>query len=496
MNKITNSTNSVARNYNGDRLVWPIEDPINDVKAILSWGLGEIPYIGSFLSMLLGLLWPKSQEDVWNEILKKLEKLIDEKIDEAVYSLIKSKLPGLEEAQALYLQMVKTGDKQVISEQFIASNTVITAASSVFQNPDYEWLLLPLFGIFTHIHISLLREGVIYGKGWGWSEEVHKEYVTLTTTTIAQYINYLDAVAERQETKLKASAPTSPGQHMTDITNYWNKFGTLKTFYVNDVSEILKFMDPTIYPKPVSKKDMDFDDVYTPAVGTADDFDDRCRSMAGWANMPYSKPLSTISEIYIEYFNKSPRVLNTYYKDGIGPRVWNQKDTRSNPVSIISDGASGVEKETFTLPSPTANETFPLVAVEVKAASIPATIILHTSSGQGITLCDRPYLDWGWTTYAVEGRRLTTFNMWTLSRFYDDVLGCVFFGFSVDPLLAPPKVIILSFITAVNDGILSSPVFKKLPKSTQREIKVERKNFWEHIMNFGNGAKSIDLLMF
>lgn len=472
---------AIEKSYNDSNLVWPITDPINDVKAVLSWALGNIPYIGGFLSMLLGLLWPNSQVDVWDEILKKLEKLIDEKIEDAIYSLIKSKLPGLEEAMMLYLQTVKTGDKLVISEQFIASNTVITVASSVFKNPDYEWILLPLFGIFSHIHISLLREGVIHGRDWGWNDAVYNEYVDLTTATIAQYTHYLHAVADRQEVKLKSNAPTSPGQHMTDITNYWNKFGTLKTFYVSDIAEILKYMDPIIYPNPVSKKDMDFDDVFTPAVGTADDFDERCQSMAGWANIPYSKPLNTISRIYIEYFNSSPRVLNLFYENGIGPRVWNDKNVRVDPVSIIANEEGGVEKATFNLPGANDNETFPLVSAEVKAASIPATIILHTSDGHAITLCNRPHLDWGWTTYAVAGRRLTTFNMWTLSRYYDDVLGCVFFGFSVDPLLVPYEIIKLYLMTAIDDDIINSDYFNNFSEFERQDVKNKRRSFWNKV---------------
>lgn len=109
---------------NDSELVWPILDPIADVKALISWGLTEIPVIGRLLSMLLGLLWPRTDEDIWNEIVKGVEKLINEELDAAVYSEIKSHLPGLQEVITIFLKTVKAGDVSVISAQFIACNTV------------------------------------------------------------------------------------------------------------------------------------------------------------------------------------------------------------------------------------------------------------------------------------------------------------------------------------------------------------------------------------
>ena len=53
-------------------------------KAVITTGLGEIPYVGSIVSALADILWP-SGDDVWKEIKDKVEALIKEKISELVY---------------------------------------------------------------------------------------------------------------------------------------------------------------------------------------------------------------------------------------------------------------------------------------------------------------------------------------------------------------------------------------------------------------------------
>ncbi|EBH8783787.1 twin-arginine translocation pathway signal, partial [Salmonella enterica subsp. enterica serovar Bareilly str. CFSAN001104] len=417
---------------NDSELVWPILDPIADVKALISWGLTEIPVIGRLLSMLLGLLWPRTDEDIWNEIVKGVEKLINEELDAAVYSEIKSHLPGLQEVITIFLKTVKAGDVSVISAQFIACNTVFTATSSIFQNPDYEWILVPLFGVFAQLHISLLRESVEHGKEWGWSEKLYQEYITITKTTIANYVNYLERASENYKSTLINYAPNSPGQHMTDIFNYWNKYETLKTLYIKDVQEILKHMDPVIYKLPLHFIDFDFDDVFTPALGTADDFDLTCQSMAEWTKVVYSKPLSTMSKIYVEYFDGLPRILDISYEDKMGPRMWNNKNKRVNVVNIIADRENGVEKQIVKLPKKNQKENFPLISADVKIGSIPTLINLNASNGEKFAICRRDVGTQKLQTYSVKGRRLTTLNMWTLSHFYSDVLGCVIFGFSFE----------------------------------------------------------------
>ncbi|MDT1795364.1 insecticidal delta-endotoxin Cry8Ea1 family protein, partial [Salmonella enterica] len=65
------------------------------------------------------------------------------------------------------------------------------------------------------LHISLLRESVEHGKEWGWSEKLYQEYITITKTTIANYVNYLERASENYKSTLINYAPNSPGQHMT-----------------------------------------------------------------------------------------------------------------------------------------------------------------------------------------------------------------------------------------------------------------------------------------
>ena len=56
--------------------------------------LGEIPVVGSFLSALLQIFWPKSGEDIWSEIKSQVEQLINQRFDQDTYEKVQASLPG------------------------------------------------------------------------------------------------------------------------------------------------------------------------------------------------------------------------------------------------------------------------------------------------------------------------------------------------------------------------------------------------------------------
>ncbi|HBO76950.1 MAG TPA: twin-arginine translocation pathway signal, partial [Cupriavidus sp.] len=128
-----------------------ITDPLEDLKAVLQVLLGEIPIVGSSASALLGLLWPWNR-DVWDDIRGRVEALINQKIEEAVFSLLKQKLNGIADTLKLYVSAASTGDTQNMMMQFVATNTSMVAASREFRNPDFQWKIAPLFAVFAQLH--------------------------------------------------------------------------------------------------------------------------------------------------------------------------------------------------------------------------------------------------------------------------------------------------------------------------------------------------------
>ena len=52
-------------------------DLLNDLRATILFGIGEIPEIGGFISLLIGFFWPESSKDVWDEITRKIGYWLD-----------------------------------------------------------------------------------------------------------------------------------------------------------------------------------------------------------------------------------------------------------------------------------------------------------------------------------------------------------------------------------------------------------------------------------
>ncbi|EHI9124270.1 hypothetical protein J9P93_004652, partial [Salmonella enterica] len=113
----------------------------------------------------------------------------------------------------------------------------------------------------------------------------------------------------------------------------------------------------------------------------------------------------------------------------------------------------------------------------------PTLINLNASNGEKFAICRRDVGTQKLQTYSVKGRRLTTLNMWTLSHFYSDVLGCVIFGFSFEVSVLDSNIEHLNFITSLNDNVIHSEFFKSLSSSEQNDIQDKRNIFWEYIMN-------------
>ena len=185
-------------------------DDVNELcKAVITGALGAVPYVGGILCNLAAFLWPTSGVDVWDEIRQKVEEMIDRKIADLVYSLIKAQLNGLSSALDLYIAAISGTDNLQKRMQFTATNTLFVGAAPEFQNSDYQWVLAPLFAIFAVLHMSLLRDCSLHGKDWGWDESTHQAIIQQAVDTAKAYADYLQKAIndERGWLSTKSSVP-------------------------------------------------------------------------------------------------------------------------------------------------------------------------------------------------------------------------------------------------------------------------------------------------
>ncbi|KAJ7221501.1 hypothetical protein GGX14DRAFT_353311, partial [Mycena pura] len=152
-----------------------------------------IPDVGSILSGLVGLLWPSSAR--------------------------------LGDASKLYISLLdKKVDGDALRTQWIAVNTLYVAAATEFMNPKFDqWANGPLFAIFSVLHMSVLRDCVLHGQTWGWTQKEYQVYVELTRTTSNKYWEYFDQLLQEQRGKVRDSEPKLD-DHKTNIYNHWQAF--------------------------------------------------------------------------------------------------------------------------------------------------------------------------------------------------------------------------------------------------------------------------------
>lgn len=316
----------------------------NAALVIISTGLGQVPAVGFVLSALVEIFWPSSQQDVWAEIESKVEQLVDQKISDMVYKQVEESLTGLHNNLNEYLWAVQnTQDKNLITQKFNIAHGHFIQELPHFQSKGYELLLLPLFAQFANLHLSLLRDGVLYGADWGWSEDIQRHQREQITQTIEQYTTYTDEIYMNALHDTKSKAPSN--KYFTEPFNTINRFTREMTLTVLDFKTLWSYYDPTLYPNPV-KIHLERE-IYSDAVGTADD--------SGPIQLP-SPPTKPITKIEVWSGTRIDACQVTYEQgggpDGVTqtPRMGNKDGGSAHVFDLTTLGpVIGVKTQSGTI---------------------------------------------------------------------------------------------------------------------------------------------------
>jgi hypothetical protein len=164
----------------------------SDAQTAVTNALFEVPEVGTVLSTLTSIFWPSSGEDVWGEIKDQVEAVMDQKISDLVYQDVQQSLQGLQGVVNSYLEVVNSGDTEVISERWNAANADFIQQLPSFQASGYEVLLLPLFAQYVNLYQSLLRDGMMEGASWGWNDDVVSSVSNDMTQYTLQFMQWVD----------------------------------------------------------------------------------------------------------------------------------------------------------------------------------------------------------------------------------------------------------------------------------------------------------------
>lgn len=156
------------------RQVRPVPSDINDwsntAMNLIASTLGMVPEVGSLLSGLVYILWPSDQENVWDEIKDQVQALVQQDLTQVVENLETQTLQGLKGSIQDYQDAITTNDSTNISQNWTSAKLNFVQQLPQFQTQGYEVALLPYYAQAVNLYLALLRDGVLHGKDWGWTD--------------------------------------------------------------------------------------------------------------------------------------------------------------------------------------------------------------------------------------------------------------------------------------------------------------------------------------
>lgn len=194
----------------------------DDAKILVTSAIEMIPEAGDLLGGLLDILWPDSKEkpkDVWGEIKEQVEAIVDQKIADNVYLQVSDDLSGLKNNITLYLKEINAyteslktnpqADTNDLRIQWIVTRNMFENARPHFQTAGYELPLIGLFTQFANLYLSLLRDGVAFGKSWGRTDADHQQDSSDLTQSISDFRNYVIEKINSHRDSLQQNTPTN-----------------------------------------------------------------------------------------------------------------------------------------------------------------------------------------------------------------------------------------------------------------------------------------------
>jgi delta endotoxin, N-terminal domain len=324
-------------------------DPNDAAKTAVATALGEIPEAGGLLEGLVEIFWPESgkNNEVWDQIEQRVEALVQRDLSDSVYRQTQQELTGLRDALGIYTDAAKNGHT-VTSSTWVSTRVAFADRMPMFQTSGYEILLLPLWAQAANMYLGLLRDGVLFGRGWGWSDADYNSALKSLQNTIKDYT----AWAPRIFGLGMGGALAQAGADYRNCQPFraGNEYRTQMIPAVLDLAARWPCFDPAAYRPPVSPGDLYLSrEIYTDPVGTADD--------SGLFVLPSQPPTQPVSQITIWSEPNLIDAIQVGYPAGGGP----DKVTQTPRMGSPSAGTSHV----VTVPAGN-----PVVSVSVWAGDV------------------------------------------------------------------------------------------------------------------------------
>ncbi|WP_289993449.1 insecticidal delta-endotoxin Cry8Ea1 family protein [Photorhabdus laumondii] len=177
---------------------WDVTDI---VKNAIIGGISFIPSVGPAISFLVGLFWPQSKENIWEGIVKQIERMIEESALKTIKGILAGDIAYIQERMATVADLL---DKHPGSEEArsafnnLAEN--IDGYHKKFNNfsDDVNYQILPMFSTTVMMQITYWVAGLERRNEIGLSDIDIEKVRGLIKKTVEQANSYINNIYDRE----------------------------------------------------------------------------------------------------------------------------------------------------------------------------------------------------------------------------------------------------------------------------------------------------------
>nr|AAK55546.1 Cry1Ab16 [Bacillus thuringiensis] len=222
--------------------------PIDISLSLTQFLLSEFVPGAGFVLGLVDIIWGIFGPSQWDAFLVQIEQLINQRIEEFARNQAISRLEGLSNLYQIYAESFREWEadptnpalREEMRIQFNDMNSALTTAIPLFAVQNYRVPLLSVYVQAVNLHLSVLRDVLVFGQRWGFdAATINSRYNDLTRLIG----NYTDHAVRWYNTGLERVW----GPDSRDWIRY-NQFRRELTLTVLDIVSLFPNYDSRTYP--------------------------------------------------------------------------------------------------------------------------------------------------------------------------------------------------------------------------------------------------------
>nr|AIK28320.1 insecticidal crystal protein Cry7Ab [Bacillus thuringiensis] len=209
-------------------------------------GVPGATIIINFFLKITGFLWPHDK-NIWDEFMTEVETLIEQKIEQYASNNALAVLEGLGNNLTIYQQALEDwldnlDDPETIprvTDPWRILDALFESYMPSFRVAGYEIPLSTVLPQGANLHLALLRDSILYGDKWGFTQNNIEENYNRQKKHISEYSNH--CVKWYNSGLSRLHGPT-----YEQWINY-NRFRRDLIFLVLDIAAVFPIYDPRAY---------------------------------------------------------------------------------------------------------------------------------------------------------------------------------------------------------------------------------------------------------